>query len=137
MKKLIPFVAMILLIVSGCSQEAILSEDLGENIVTPKQTENVSHHITLTRAESIADKCMGSTTRSKSGRTVDFVMSDGDTRALSDTVAYIFNYEDNGGFIMISSDDRVYPILATSETGNLAEKYSMRENTSSETLNTL
>ena len=31
---------------------------------------------------------------------------------------YVFNVEDNGGYIIVSNDDRTYPILGFSETGN-------------------
>lgn len=34
-----------------------------------------------------------------------------------DTVAYIFNYRDSGGFTIVSADNRVSPILAYSDTG--------------------
>lgn len=43
------------------------------------------------------------------------------TRSISegnDTIAYIINYENNGGFAIIAADHRVPSVLAFSETGN-------------------
>lgn len=39
---------------------------------------------------------------------------------VSDTLAYIFNYGVNNGFAVIASDNRVFPLLAFSETGHFA-----------------
>lgn len=41
-----------------------------------------------------------------------------DPKLLSDTVAYIVNYSDNGGFAIIANDSRIEETLAYSETGN-------------------
>lgn len=52
----------------------------------------------------------------------DYILASGiTTRAQSnvpDTLAYIINYPDNGGFAIIATDTRVYPILAYANTGN-------------------
>lgn len=40
---------------------------------------------------------------------------------LSDTVAFIVNYQNNGGFVVIANDKRVDPILAWSDNGNMKD----------------
>lgn len=37
----------------------------------------------------------------------------------TDTIAYAVNYPDNNGFTLVSSNNKVFPILAFSETGNI------------------
>lgn len=38
----------------------------------------------------------------------------------NDTVAYIMNYPDNSGFVIVSADNRVYPVLAFSHSGSFS-----------------
>lgn len=40
--------------------------------------------------------------------------------SLRDTLAYVINYPNNGGFVIVSSDRRVYPVLAYSDKGNFS-----------------
>ena len=57
--------------------------------------------------------------RSISEITVDYVVEQSNARSLSaDTLAYIFNRGDNEGFVIISSDNRVNPLLAFSDSGH-------------------
>lgn len=42
------------------------------------------------------------------------------TDEANDTVAYIINYPDNGGFAIVSADNRVYPVLAFSHSGSFS-----------------
>ena len=39
------------------------------------------------------------------------------SKGISDTVAYILNYPDRGGFAIIANDNRINPIIAYSDTG--------------------
>lgn len=39
---------------------------------------------------------------------------------LSDTLAYVVNYPKNGGFVIVASSNRVYPVLAFSDDGNFS-----------------
>lgn len=58
-------------------------------------------------------------TRSISEITVDYVIEQSNARSISaDTLAYIFNRGNNEGFVIISSDNRVNPLLAFSDSGH-------------------
>lgn len=58
-------------------------------------------------------------TRTISEITVDYVVEQSNARSLSsDTIAYIFNKGENEGFAIISSDNRINPLLAFSESGH-------------------
>lgn len=50
----------------------------------------------------------------------DYVINEGKTRnsTLPDTLAYIINYPDDGGFVIVSSLNNVYPVLGFSDTGH-------------------
>lgn len=51
-----------------------------------------------------------------------YVLNGASTRYayVPDTLAYVINYPDNGGFTIISSDRRVYPVLGYSYEGNFS-----------------
>ena len=61
-------------------------------------------------------------TRANANFTVDYVINKGNPRTrsagISDTLAYIFNRGDDNGFMVVASDDRIFPILAFSDTGH-------------------
>ena len=40
-------------------------------------------------------------------------------QSIKDNAFYVFNVENNGGFVLVSSDDRMPDILGYSESGNL------------------
>lgn len=83
------------------------------------QTSEIPHLSTkINRAEAtaIADRFVNArTTRNDMGNShsYDYILASGiTTRAQSnvpDTLAYIINYPDNGGFAIIATDTRVYP----------------------------
>lgn len=90
--------------------------------------QNEKFHIDESEAIDIANRFFRNTTRSKSS---DFKIEcvtnkkKSPTRSygsLPDTLAYILNRDNNEGFIIISSDNRVFPILAFSETGSFKYK---------------
>ena len=51
---------------------------------------------------------------------IRYVLNNERTRSASapDTLAYVINYPDNGGFVIVSSVNKVYPVLAYSDKGN-------------------
>ncbi|MCM1320208.1 MAG: C10 family peptidase [Muribaculaceae bacterium] len=56
---------------------------------------------------------------SVSSPSLDYVVNDNPTRSNApDTLAYIVNYPNDGGFVIVATDRRIYPILAFSEVGN-------------------
>lgn len=83
------------------------------------------HKITKEKAIDIAEDFFGKTTRAGTPSfMVDYVLSDNKnvTRSCpigNDTLAYVLNIVKNGGFMVVATDNRVFPILAYSEKGNL------------------
>ena len=84
------------------------------------------------KALSIANNFFKSSTRGSSDFVMDYVKSSEPnlTRGgdfVYDTLAYILNRGDGEGFIVVSSDNRVFPVLAYSETGTFSDKESMED----------
>lgn len=84
------------------------------------------------KALSIANNFFKSSTRGSSDFVMDYVKSSEPnlTRGgdfVYDTLAYILNRGDGEGFIVVSSDNRVFPVLAYSETGTFSYKESMED----------
>lgn len=52
----------------------------------------------------------------------EYVINEKQTRSASsaDTLAYVLNYPSNAGFVIVSTDRRVYPVLAFSNQGNFS-----------------
>lgn len=119
MKKLIYLLAIaaIFFIAEGCSQES-----LDQNSALKHY--NV-HQLGEDQAIAVANKLTQKSTRrvSPEGIVVGYVLNDGTIRTrsndLPDTLAYIVNYPDNGGFAVVCGDNRVSNILAYSPDGNL------------------
>ncbi|MCM1222793.1 MAG: C10 family peptidase [Lachnospiraceae bacterium] len=110
-------------ILSACSN----IEELKPQITNTSQETITSTHISKSDAVEIAKNLLHQTsvgTRStKLNEPTEFkyVMSRMKTRAnvnLSDTLAYIINFPDDAGYVIVASDNRINPILAFSEEGN-------------------
>lgn len=118
MKYLIYFVAAFLILLYSCEEREVLMpsyESIAEN------AEYDGFKISQSEALAISDSFrVKSGTRSSCFNLagVDYV-TDVSTRSHtgSDTVAYIFNYRNNGGFTIVAADNRVSPILAYSDNG--------------------
>lgn len=91
------------------------------------QGSRVENRLTVLQAESIASAILSEfsengQTRSDVAPEVEYVLRSSKTRSVAsnDTIAYVFNYPDNGGFVMISPDPSLdEPLVAYSDKGNL------------------
>lgn len=84
------------------------------------------HYISPDKAISIANAVLTRSgnepsSRSMSIPTIEYVTQKVNSRSSlneADTLAYIINYPNDEGFVIVSSDDRVYPVLAFSHSNN-------------------
>lgn len=86
-----------------------------------------SLHINQDEALDISQKVMKHSPTTRSANALaspvfSYVTNGASTRyaSVSDTLAYVINYPNNGGFVIVSSDKRVYPVLAYSYNGNFS-----------------
>lgn len=84
------------------------------------QVEN-THRVDEAQALEYANLYFSQTqTRSTADLKRDYIVEDIVTRsgqAAKDTLAYVFNRGEEEGFVLIATDNRIYPLLAFSETG--------------------
>lgn len=113
----------IVVLLSGCSSDM---DDLSiPNSNAVASTSNVSSGITKDDAISIANKVLKKN-GTRSGifnlPSFEYVVSGNTTRSTStaDTLAYVLNYPDNSGFVIVATDRRVYPVLGFSDEGNFS-----------------
>lgn len=103
----------------GCSAELEGDQTLGHD----ESVLNSTHRITEPRAGEIAEAVLGGT-RAGEKLSVDYIISSRQVKSRSveglDTLAYIFNRGCDNGFVLVSVDDRVKPVLAFSETGSFS-----------------
>ncbi len=122
MKKIYYLLAGIFaIILSGCSDYIGISEPE----VNSEKTENRrSGAISETEALAMAFKASGNRpTRSAANARCEYVLNSDLSikgQSVPDTVAYVINYENEGGFVIVSGDRRVYPILAYSDEGHFS-----------------
>lgn len=116
------FIFVIGLLFTGCSDvdDSIMNDEISV------KNDYASLHIDSQEALGIANKVLygDKSTRNTSSNTPTFnyVINDNKTRSLNipDTLAYVINYPDNGGFVIVSTDRRVYPVLAFSNEGQFS-----------------
>ena len=106
------------------------SDDIEENEVSVEAQSNKlsEHQINKDDALGIVKKYFKGT-RSIGNLSYNYVLTTDGTRAEAinnDTIAHIFNMGDNDGFMVISSDNRIAPILAFSDNGHFS--YEENEN---------
>lgn len=112
-----------LLFVALCS-----CSDTGEFGIEEAEVSDVGtdmYKISKEDAIHIANSFLGKTTRSTSLFQVDYVLDDTpnitrSTAFRNDTLAYILNKADGDGFVIVSTDNRVFPVLAYSEKGTFS-----------------
>lgn len=112
----------LLLLLFGCEQHCDYIDD--DNQINRNIT--VSKTITQEEALDMASKVLkrAHITRSISvdSPMFEYVLNNNKTRAsksvLPDTLAYVINYPNNDGFVIISTIRNVYPVLAFSDKGN-------------------
>lgn len=116
------FVMVVNVILSSCSNEEVIYEDY----ISKDGLKNTSHQITKNEALSIASKVLGvgiSRNSMLNFPEIQCVLNESNSRSdvnLSDTLAYVLNYPDNGGFVIVSADNRIYPVLGYSNEGNFS-----------------
>lgn len=112
------------LVLSAAFMTACSSYDDFPEIKQPTN-ESVSpdYRIDVNEAQEIAKRVLerSMSTRSEEAPEIGIIMNTQKTRTepnLPDTLAYILNYPQNSGFTVISTDRRLYPVLAYSTEGN-------------------
>lgn len=92
-------------------------------IKTEIPTMSNAHKITKEKAMYIAGKVLNGT-RAESSYSVKYIMNKAQAKTrsgeLPDTLAYILNRNENNGFVIVSTDDRVFPVLAFSDNGHFS-----------------
>lgn len=120
MKKLI-FFFLLALVMGSCTSE----DDLLLTNNEPSSSSGgykVSLEDAVERARKAVGECGPVATRSGLKARVDVIRSKPLTRSaaeLPDTLLYVVNFEDNGGFAVVGADERVLPIYAVSDSGEL------------------
>lgn len=112
---IIAITALFLAICCSCSGQI---EDIENSIIL--KNSGIDNKISEVEAIYIADKVLNNNSRSLGLRhsNINYVLSNNLTRSGNDTLAYIINYENEGGFAIISSTRNVYPVLAFSKSGS-------------------
>lgn len=124
MKNKILFISTLCL--CACSNDTDLALVQQQDALLKAERE-IGHKLSQEEALRYTNLIWGdSQTRSTSNVKVDYVIeqeaSTRGTTLSNDTVAYIFNWENDNGFAIVSADDRIYPILAYSETGKFVNE---------------
>ncbi|MDE6266448.1 MAG: Spi family protease inhibitor, partial [Muribaculaceae bacterium] len=121
MKRIILSGIILAALFTGCSSDEP-KLDFCDN-----ELSNVMSKRTIDDAISIADQYasnVGSSSRSTALKVdksnISAIVST-TSRALSDTLMYVVNYEDNNGYLIISASKATEPILAIIDSGNYQE----------------
>lgn len=121
--KLIVFV-VVTIIISSCSTDDEPVSTIAAASTTRSVSSGNSKTYNLSEIRSIADAKLAKLTRQNVGVSINPVcVTDSSLRSnlLSDTIAFIVNYQNNGGFVVIANDRRVDPILAWGDKGNIKD----------------
>lgn len=123
MKKLyLILVLTVAIVMSGCTSEDLLNESLMP--VSGQEYRSVDSRIDPAQAVLIADSIMRMgwpESRCMALSRFDYVTSCPKGRSVNaDTLAYIINYGDGDGFVVVSADNRVEPVLAYSHNNNFS-----------------
>ena len=127
MKKSLLIISIIISAFVSCTTD-VFELDENNNLI-PKTSNNSANKITEADALDIAGKIFHKT-RSIEDYSIEYVLNDNSPKtrsiALPDTLAYILNFGNDNGFAVIATDNRVYPLLAFSESGHF--EYEGNEN---------
>ena len=122
MKKVLFFISALCMF--ACSEDANI--DLTAPMMNESHEVSNGHEIDAAKALEYANIYFNQTeTRSSAPLKMDYIVDKTLTRSgdmADDTIAYIINRGVNEGFVVISSDDRVYPILAHSDNGTFVHE---------------
>lgn len=113
----------ILAITSACSQD-VADQPVSPGNVTSKKTHRVSLEDALERSKVFQDGLNGGLgtrgMQSSDIKSVEYLSSGVKTRsAVVDTLFYLVNYKDKQGFMLLSADERMLPVYAMSDEGQL------------------
>lgn len=119
MKKVV-LLSVVMGLLYSCSNDEFMTQP--DEILS---AESMNHRVELSEATDIAESYFNSgQTRSASNLEVSYVVETGKATkgasSGSDTLAYIFNNGVNDGFVLVATDDRVFPLLAFSDEGHFA-----------------
>lgn len=119
MKKVV-LLSVVVGLLYSCSNDEFMTQS--DEILS---AESMNHRMELSEATDIAESYFNSgQTRSASNLEVSYVVETGKATkgasSGSDTLAYIFNNGVNDGFVLVATDDRVFPLLAFSDEGHFA-----------------
>lgn len=119
--KHILFLLVLTLAMTGCSSE---EDYLQKNSEPPKSANKykVSIEDAVNRARKAVSECGAVLTRSNAPARVDVIRSKALTRGdsdIPDTLLYVVNFENNGGFAVVGADTRALPLYAVSDSGEL------------------
>lgn len=113
---------MTIIVLSGitisCSTEFVNEPNFPETSLC----EYHIHKLGLNEAISIADKFFQKTRDVGEIDSIEFVTRTNNTRSneITDTLAFIINYANESGFLIIANDNRISPILAFSKESNFS-----------------
>lgn len=121
MKNIVFYLSILLCLFCSCSDEQMkfengLAESTAENTRVDIKT-------ALARAVKMFCKIEGSSTRSRKVAQIRYLHVDAQTRVGKglDSLYYLINYADDGGFAVAGADTRLDEIYAISESGHLNE----------------
>lgn len=113
------------LLFSACSSE-ILNEPMSDNMQSGEQTQTrLSFEQALERGEQVYDNLFKDEMRTRGSKrqveSVECILGSTRTRGANegDTLFYVVNYADMGGFLMVPTDSRLEPVYAMSDQGRL------------------
>lgn len=116
--KKISYVAVALLVMTGCAQNSPESPVRNDVKCSPYSR---SLEEGLKAADVLFSKMSGDATRSVSRQVKSVEVINRSTRSDSpESAFYIVNYEDNSGFALLSADKRLEPVFGISEEGQLS-----------------
>ena len=121
MRKFYLFMAILGLFLSACSQTEL--EDLSSKTMTRVSSASISEDEAIDIALN-AIRGLQHTRTSEGAPEIEYVLRNERTRssAQSDTLAYIINYPDNGGYALVANTNVVEPLMVYSDKGNLDQE---------------
>lgn len=122
------FLLSLAILLAGCSDEIVDSKDYQVNLEVPTISKPyyVSYEDALTKSLCFVKGELNSRSSVEPSVRNHFVLRENKnrTRSVNDTIDvafHVINFENNGGFAIVSADSRTTPIYAYSDEGNLDE----------------
>lgn len=133
MKKLFFLLTMLIgIMLVACSDELNIDAPTAESINNVVDNHRISNDKAVEIANNFISGIDMSDERKLHMSTINCVVTEQVSRGKTtspDTLAYVINYPDDNGFVIVCADDRKNPILAFSETGSFSfENEAVMEN---------